>query len=627
MISVKKGLFSLLFFTLLFAAVYAAEPVTPTGIPLSGIGNRIDELVAGYMHEGAPGLAVAVVKDGEIVFSRGYGFADVEKQIYIDPAATVFEYGSISKMFVYISVMQLVEQGLLNLDADIHSYLPEDYHFEKTFTIRHLLNHSAGFGEFFFNAFRDAEKVEKETTLLEGLLNAQPPQIFEPGAASSYSNFGNALLAYVVSRISGQEYSVFERQNILVPLGMNHTKNQPDWFKNRQFLQSKAKGYQPDGSGGFKALPWWYIPIYPAGAINGTAEDLAQLAIALTPPCDEPCKLFNGRSTLDLMLSPSYSDPKTMRGMYHGFFRYDGAYPTFGHGGGTGGFSTEFAIVPSERFGVVLLTNSNLGMLFHHRIYDLLLGNSMADVSPSASNLPDASTVQGNYVMLRRHEGNMLAPLNFLLGTNMRVNAIDENTITLHWMNLTFTYRQTEPYFYRLISVDGAFANAMYELYFKMENGRPAGISISAPFDATVQTFRQSVTAFAVGMAIAVGGILFFLITPIILLIKFLRKKDKKTTVFNHLTNCLLFSGTLFALNFLVMILTAAEANVFIQTSMITPHVWVNYVLLALESILFIASLMFLKKAQKRKPLYFSTVTVLALFIMMMWEWNYFVMM
>ena len=255
MISIKKGLFILIFFTHLFPAVFAVEPATPTGIPLSEIGNRIDELVAKYMHEGAPGLAVAVVKDGEIVFSRGYGFADVEKQISIDPATTVFEYGSISKMFVYISVMQLVEQGLLNLDADIHTYLPEDFQFEKTFTIRHLLNHSAGFGEFFFNAFRDAEKVENETTLLEGLLNAQPSQIFEPGAASSYSNFGNALLAYVVSRISGQEYSVFERQNILDPLGMFNTKNQPDWFKNRQFLQAKAKGYQHDGNCGFQSLP------------------------------------------------------------------------------------------------------------------------------------------------------------------------------------------------------------------------------------------------------------------------------------------------------------------------------------------------------------------------------------
>jgi len=625
-----KRLSILLFFTLLLPTVYAAEPATPTGIPLSEIGNRIDELVANYMHESTPGLAVAVVKDGEIVFSRGYGYADIEKQISIDPAVTVFEYGSISKLFVYISVMQLVEQGLLNLDADIHTYLPEDFRFEKTFTIRHLLNHSAGFGEFFFNAFHNAEKVENETTLLEGLLNTQPRQIFEPGAASSYSNFGSALLAYIVSLISEQEFSDFERQNILAPLGMTNTKNQPDWFKNNQFLQSKAKGYQPDNSGGFQAAPWWYISIYPAGALNGTAEDLAQLAIALTPLHDEPCKLFKSRDALDLMLSPSYSDQKIMRGMYHGFFRYDGIYPTFGHGGGTGGFSTEFAIAPSERFGVVLLTNSVLGMLFYNKIYDLLMGNSMAIVSPSTSNLPDVSIVQGNYVSLRRHEGNILEPLNFLLGTNLRVNAIDENTITLNWMGLTFTYQQTEPYFFKLISADGAFANTMYELYFRMENGRPAGISISAPFDATVQTFRQSMTAFVVSTAIVIISILFFLVMPIILLIKFLRKKDKKAPVFNYLSNGLLFIGTLFSLNFIVLILTAAEANVFIQTSMIMPHVWINYILLALAIIMLLVSLMFLKRdkvAKKRKVLYFSTISLIALFTFVLWNWNYFVMM
>ena len=290
---------------------YAADVAAPSGIPLSEIESRIDELVTNHMHESTPGFAIAVVKDGEIIFSRGYGYANIEKQTAVDPASTVFEYGSISKMFVYVSIMQLAEQGLLDLDVDIHTYLPKDlsrqFNFEKSFTVRDLLNHSAGFGEFFFNAFLDAEVVKKEITLKEGLIASKPSQIFEPGTASSYSNFGNALAAFIVSHVSRQGFSEYERTNILDPIKMINAKNQPDWFGNEEFMQSMARGYAPDGKGGFTIAPWWYISIYPAGALKGTAEALAQLAIALTPPQGESGPLFASRDTLDLMFSPSYS--------------------------------------------------------------------------------------------------------------------------------------------------------------------------------------------------------------------------------------------------------------------------------------------------------------------------------
>ena len=610
--------------------------ITPSGIPIPEIGNRIDELVANYMHESAPGLAVVVVKDGEIVFSRGYGYADIEKQIPIVPDITIFEYGSVSKLFVYISVMQLLERGLLDLDADIHRYLPQDlsrqFNFEKNFTLRDLLNHSAGFGEFFFNAFLDADKTKNETSLREGLLNSQPKQIFEPRTASSYSNFGSALLAYVVSFISGQEFAVFERENIIAPTGMTGTKNQPDWFNNNEFLQHKAKGYMPDGKGGFISAPWWYITIYPAGAMNGTAEDLARLAIALTPPQEEAGILFTNRNTLDLMLSPSFPDPKIMRGMHHGFFRYDGIYPTFGHSGGTGGFGTELAVVPSERFGVAILSNSVIGMKINSKILDLLAGNSIDSLSPSASNLPDAKSVAGNYVLLRRHTANILEPLNFVLGTNVRVDAIDENTITLNMMGgiIAHTYRQAEPYLFRLISANGPLAHAASEIYFKMENGKPVKLSMSAPFDATPQTFSQSMAVFAGNAVILAISVIFFLVMPIIILIGFLRKKQKDFSRFNCLSSALLFVGTLFTLNIITLILRVSAAVPFIQTSMITPHIWINYILLISAGILFAVSALFLrieKIAKKRKILHFSTAFLLSLFVFVLWQWNYFVMM
>jgi len=621
-------------------AVEMTERTTPTGIPLSEVGSRVDDLIANHMHEFTPGTAVVVVKDGEIIFSRGYGYADIDRHIPVDPGSTVLEFGSINKLFVYVSVMQLVEQGLLDLDADIHIYLPEDLsrqlNFEKSFTMRDLLNHSAGFGEFLFYTFMNAETLESEFTLREGLLMMQPRQIFEPGTASSYSNFGSALAAYVVSYISGQDFVAYERENILDILGMTNTKNQPDWFNslnNNEFVQSKARGHLPDGNGGFIQAPWVYVPIYPAGSIRGTAEDLAQFAKALTPAEGENSPLFNSRDTLDLMLSPSYFNPSVMRGMLHGFISYDGIYPSIGHSGGTAGFNAEFAIVPSERFGVVILSNANGALIFNDKVLDLLIGNSQNTLAPPADNLPDARVVAGNFVMLRRHEGNVFEPINFLIGSNIRVEAIDESTISVNALGVTVIYQQVEPYVFRAISSGAILSRAGYELYFRMENGSPVGISMSAPFDATIETFSQSITSLAVNAIIAGISILFFLIMPIIILIGFLRKKDKKTSHFNHLSNGLLLSGTLLTINNILLILGMfGPLSVMIMptTTFVMSHVRINYIILAIAAILLIASILRWKKDEienKRKAFYFSTIVFMALLSFVFWNWNLFVIM
>ena len=640
----KKLLAFLLPFAFLFTViltVHAAEATTPTGIPLSEVGTRIDELVANYMHEFTPGLAIAVVKDGEIIFLRGYGYADIERQVPVDPANTVFEYASISKLFVYVSVMQLVEDGRLDLDVDIHNYLPEDlarqFNFGKSFTMRDLLNHSAGFGQFNFNLAQDAENVTIRRTLREALLATQPPQIFEPGTATGYANFSSALAAYVVSYISGQEFSEFERTNIFVPLGMNNTRNQPDWFGDSVFMQSLARGHVSNGSGDFDISPWLYLTTYPAGAVRGTAEDLAQFAIALMPLDGESGPLFDNRNALDLMLSPSYSGLRILRGTHHGFFSYDGIYPTVGHSGGSPGFGAQFVIVPSQRFGVVILGNAqatNAGsVVFYEKILDLLLGNTRDLVPPSPGNLPNAARVAGTYVSLERSEGNILEPFNILLNRHIRVEAVDENTITLTMGGATVTYRQIEPYIFRAVYANCAIglqhARRMYEIYFRMENGQPIGISSSFINDATIQTFGQSLGAFLGGIVILIIALLFFLIMPPILVVKFLRKKEKSTTMFNRCSTGLLLCGTLLLINWLILEVRFMATISFATTKIIVPHIWFNYILLPLTAVAFVASLVFYKSGavtKGRNVLYFFTIALLGAFLFVLWQWNFFVM-
>jgi len=632
----------LIFMFAMLLPASAAEAATPTGIPLSEIEDRIDALMERYMNRFTAGAAVAIVHEGELIFSRGYGTAEYGQQTPIDPAATLFEWGSINKLFIYTAAMQLVEQGLIDLDNNVDVYLPEDlmraFSFEYSFTVRDLMHHSAGFGESIIDMALVADNLEsRQTTLRQGLLATQPVQIYEPGTASSYSNFGSALLAYVIENVSGIEFSAFERTNILDPLGMVNTRNQPDWIGASGFLQSRARGHWPASGGGFQHANWIYLSIYPAGAIIGTAEDLAQFAIALMPPEDEAGPLFASRSTLDLMLSAS-SD--TLLGMYHGFIGYDGVYPAIGHGGGTAGFNAEFALVPSQRFGVVVTTNTRGGMELTSKILDLLIGDSRDTVPPSPANLPDAASVEGVFTGLRRHEGTFLESIDPLLTSPLTITALDANTITysFHFGGnvATLTFRQIAPYVFRVVETDGStIANSMarqtQEIRFIMEDGRPVRIDAYGPGGYTPQTFGQTMLSFLLGLALSIVCMLFFVIMSIIVFIKFLRKR--KTNRFHLLSSGLLVCGLLFTINALLFELTTIPAmnTMSLLSSQIMPHIWMNYVILALTVATLVTSLIFFVKdkeniTKKRKVFYFFNIAFITLFVLNMWSWNYFMM-
>ena len=149
---------------------------TPSGLPFSDLESTIEMLVAENMAEFTPGTAITIVHEGEVIFSRGFGYADLAQEILATADSTVFEYGSINKLFIYVSAMQLVEQGVLDLDADIHDVLPTEFanalNFRYTFTVRDLMNHSAGFGENIFYLFQDAEADFRRVSLQDTLIRA-----------------------------------------------------------------------------------------------------------------------------------------------------------------------------------------------------------------------------------------------------------------------------------------------------------------------------------------------------------------------------------------------------------------------------------------------------------------------
>src|SRR5699024_8440719 len=169
------------------------------------------------------GATIIAIKDNQIVLSKGYGYADIENQIPMDPEITVLEWGSITKLFVWVSAMQLAEQGELDLEKDIRIYLPEGFltklKFDEPITMLNLMHHNAGFEEYIFDLLFDSP--EHLQSLEESLRVAEPEQVYKPGEVVAYSNYSTSLAAYIIEGITEQPFYEYVEENIFKKIGMD----------------------------------------------------------------------------------------------------------------------------------------------------------------------------------------------------------------------------------------------------------------------------------------------------------------------------------------------------------------------------------------------------------------------
>ena len=225
------------------------------------------------------GWAVSLVKDGAPLLARGYGLADVAANKPVDPEPTLFNPGSIGKTFTFTAVMQLVEQGKLDLNADINTYL--DFKIPATYpepiTMAHLMSHSAGLDEFYFGTA--APSAEAVLPLGEFLRTRLPPRVRPPGIVSAYTNYGVALAGYIVERVSGQPYADYIEEHILNPLGMGHSS--PRMILPASLSQDMSLTYvYTDGTYQSVEDPIRFVHLAPGGSIKSTAADMARFMIA-----------------------------------------------------------------------------------------------------------------------------------------------------------------------------------------------------------------------------------------------------------------------------------------------------------------------------------------------------------
>lgn len=633
----KKNIFvitlSIFFIICSFTPALASEGNTPSGVPLSKIEEKIDEHVKKHIGKSTPGAAIGVVKDGKVIFSKGYGYSDANKKIPVNPKTTIFEYGSTGKLFVWTSVMKLVEEGKLDLNKDIKTYLPPEFSsklkYKKPITMLNLMNHTAGFEEYGLGLTYTSSK--NQLSLKDALLKHQPKQAYEPGTISSYSNYGAALAGYIVGEITGQEFSEYEKVNIFDTLNMKDVIPNPTINNNDKLKDIKAKGYMESPTGGLIEGSWFYVNLYPAGSVNGTLEDLEKFALALTPSANENTPLFKKRETLDKFLTKSYSEHKDLTSMYHGFLEFNGETTSVTHGGNTGGFSSQFLISPKERFGVIVLTNAAAEDPITNGVLDILVGKKNDDVKVNNTSLPDTRELDGHYISTRTDNKSYMA-FNYYMLSRFKVESIGENKIKIASPQYNLSYVQVEPYVYKLIETPETkyvFKGFSDKIHFNVKDGEVKSLSFgTVDGNVPVSKWRTSFWL-TVSAAILIIGTSYFFVSPICLLVqRLINKKKQRTfsignTKYKRIFTALSLSGTAVLVNNAVMVtlltLDPAKSGI--------PYMSINWVL----SLVAIALLVLLIRnwsdgelSKKQRIFSIITIVVLILYIWMFINWNFF---
>ncbi len=421
---------------------------TPSGISSDDIEQLCDERCSEYIGSSVAGCAIAIVKDGEVVFEKGYGYADVKNKVLVDPKTTVFEYGSVSKLFTWTSAMQLVQSGKIDLNRDIREYLPNDFKLEtkysKPITMLDLMNHQAGYDDYIIHLFcKENEIPDLKTALYENKV----AQIHEPGYAMSYSNYSAGLAGYIIECISGEPMYQYVQKNIFDVAGMEHATLNPDISDNKYIQENKSKGYVVDNKGNFEDAGWSYVPMYPAGSANGTVWELAQFGNTLCKEDENPV-LFDSKDGINHLLSTSYGANKEVAGIAHGFIEYQGEYDTFWHNGGTQNFASFFAVVPEEDYAIAIIANTDAGngiKMVQELGFETVKAKEITLEQPE-DKLPSTKIVEGRYRDFREvHHG--ISQLLYLIPSSIHVNAVNDTQISVDGS----LYNQIKPYLYQSV--------------------------------------------------------------------------------------------------------------------------------------------------------------------------------
>jgi CubicO group peptidase (beta-lactamase class C family) len=412
-------------------AAPATSPITAVSLTAEDLSSFMDGFMPQQLEQAdIAGAVVAVIKDGKLLFARGYGYSDYEKKTPVSAENTLFRPGSISKLFTWTAVMQQVEQGKLQLDRDVNDYL--DFKipakFGKPTTLRDIMTHRSGLEETIKNLFVGSDKDLRP--LSQYLPAHLPEQIFAPGTIPAYSNYATTVAAYIVERVSGQKFDDYVDQHILQPLNMAHATFRQPLPENLKALMSN--GYHRASEG---PKPFEWVQVAPAGSLSASAEAMSHFMIA---------HLQNGQYGDVQILKPETAIqmhtrqdgwPASMNAQALGFYEESrNGHRIIGHGGDTEVFHSDLHLMVNDNVGFFVSYNS-LGrddaspreVLFQKFLDRYFPGPALNEPTLSTA-AEDARQVAGLYKVSRRFESSLLSVLTVLGQAKVKVDPKD-NTI------------------------------------------------------------------------------------------------------------------------------------------------------------------------------------------------------
>ena len=349
-----------------FLDCHAASPTTATlGVAgaydlndVEGLESFLDGVMALQLEEkDLVGATLAIVKDGHLHFAKGYGYADLAGKIPVDPRTTLFRIGSISKLFIWIGVMQQLELQKLQLDNDMNGYLkvvqiPATW--PQPISLIHAMSHTTGFEDRIIGLFARGQRTA--LSFDDALVQQLPARVRPPGQYTAYSNYAAALSARVVENVSGKGWDDYVEERIFLPLNMQQiTTRQP---VPENLLRYLAQGYLLQ-NGHMQPWPFEYVSLPPAGATSASATAMAKFMLELLNP--RSYLLMTPALKEQMLLPLFHSDPR-LNGMRHGFYELSRhGVEVVGHSGATLAFHSLLALYPKQNVGMFVSYNANGG--------------------------------------------------------------------------------------------------------------------------------------------------------------------------------------------------------------------------------------------------------------------------
>ncbi len=483
------------------AAAAEANANLPPGV--ANLKSYIDGMMSGLIAAGEfPGAAILIIQDGKVALKGGYGFADIRARTPVDPDRTRFRVASISKLLTATAVMQVVEQGKADLNADVNTYLhafkiPSNY--AEPVTLANILTHTAGFDDRYLGL--STPLASAPLPLAEYLAQTMPPRVLPPGKTIAYSNHALALAGYVVENVSGEAFSTYIGSYIFTPLGMEASSFGIPYPTPQDIAVPYFKGGE---EGGFKRGELDRVQGAPAGDLITTAADMAKfMLVHLNKGVYGDDEHLLSEASIERMHAQHFAQAEGLDGFAYGFMEgHRNGIRWIGHDGAWMGYCAQLVLSPDTKSGFFVVYNADCHFAasasLRKSLFDALWPHAGAPAAePPADAEARAQSLAGTYMAVRRARSDFTVMA--AAASQMLVTAPGEGRLMVQWpstgRDLVFEPR-----------ADGTWINPDFQMKAAAVQGQPNRLAIGMDvFDRVAGSDEWSIWSAALGLVVLVS--------------------------------------------------------------------------------------------------------------------------